>query len=81
MSERKPFTVDDSGAWLGSQLEHPAESAGLPPPADVDGDSDTADPNATNRPSGGAAYLVVMVAVAALCGGVLLGLWIAGGGR
>lgn len=81
MSERKPFTVDDSGAWLGSQLERPAESASLTPPTDVDGDSGTADPNATNRPSGGAAYLVVMVAVAVLGSSVLFWLWTAGGGR
>ncbi len=79
MTERKPFTVDDPGVWLGSQLEHPAESVGLTTPAA--NEVDHADPNATNRPSSGAAYLVVIVAVAALCGGVLLGLWIAGGGR
>ena len=79
MTEREPFKVDDPYVWLGSQLEHPAESAGLTPPADAD--SDTAGTAASNRPSAGAAYLAVMVAVAALCGGVLLGLWIAGGGR
>ena len=81
MTERKPFKVDDPYVWLGSQLEHPAESAGLTPPADTGTDSDTAGTGASNRPSAGAAYLVVMVAVAALCGGALLGLWIAGGGR
>ncbi len=81
MTERKPFKVDDPGAWLGSQLEHPAESAGLTTPAGGDGESDAEGTGATNRPSGGAAYLVVMVAVAALCGGLLLVLWIAGGGR
>ena len=81
MTERKPFKVDDLYVWLGSQLEHPAESASLTPPTDVDGDSGTADPNATNRPSGGAAYLVVMVAVAALGSSVLFWLWIADGRR
>jgi hypothetical protein len=35
MTERKPFTVDDPGVWLGSQLEHPAESAGLTTPAGI----------------------------------------------
>ena len=79
MSEREPTHVDDPYVWLGSQLEHPGESAGLTPRADAD--SDTAGTGASNRPRAGAAYLVVMVAVAALCGGVLLGLWIAGGGR
>lgn len=79
MTERKPFTVDDSGVWLSSQLEHPAESAGLTTPADGDGESDAE--GTTNRPSGGAAYLVVMVAVAVLGSSVLFWLWTAGGGR
>ena len=72
MTERKPTHVDDSGAWLGTPLEHPAESAGTQP----------ADATPTT-PSAGAAYLVIMaiVGVAALAAGVLITVWIAGGGR
>lgn len=83
MTERKPFKVDDPYVWLGSQLEHPGESAELTPSADADGDSDTADTGVTNRPSGGAAYLVVMAVIGAigLVAGVLITMWIAGGGR
>ena len=84
MSEREPFEVDDPYVWLGSQLEHPAESAGLTPPtesADAAGDSDTADTGVTNRPSGGAAYLVVMALVGVLGTGLLFWLYLAGGGR
>ena len=61
MTERKPFKVDDPYVWLGSQLEHPAESAGLTPPADTGTHSDTARTGASNRPSAGAASAHVYV--------------------
>lgn len=76
MTEHKPFKVHDPGVWLGSQLEHPAESAGLTTPADVDGESDAAGTSTTNRPSGGAAYLVIALLIVAI--GVAA--WVAGGG-
>ena len=81
MTERKPFKVDDPYVWLGSQLEHPAESAGLTPPADTGTHSDTAGTGASNRPSGGAAHLVVMALVGVLGTGLLFWLYLAGGGR
>ena len=84
MTERKPFKVDDPYVWLGSQLEHPGESAELTPSAESAesaGDSDTADTGVTNRPSGGAAYLVVMALVGVLGTGLLFWLYLAGGRR
>ena len=68
MTERKPTHVDNSGAWLGTPPEHPAESAGTQP--------DNATPT---TPSAGAAYLVIMAIVGAAA--LAAAVWIAGGGR
>ncbi len=68
VTERTPTHVDDPGAWLGSQLEHPAESAGTQP----------ADATPTT-PSADAAYLVIMAIVGAAA--LAAAVWIAGAGR
>lgn len=67
MTERKPFKVDDHAIWSGSQLEHPAESAGSTlPTMGLDDAADIEPDDPERRTYGGMLATIVLLTAAVL---------------